>query len=140
MKEKGMKSLEQEYVKRLQRFNKCEIIELKEANPSFPDQRIIDDESERILAAIKESDTMILFDVANEQMDSPTLAKELEKWGRDFVLVIGGSMGFNDQVRSRANHIISMSKMTFPHLLARIMVLEQVYRGYKIINNQTYHK
>ncbi len=140
MKEKGMKALEQEYLKRLQRFNKCEIIELKEANPAFEEQRIIDDESSRLLQAIKATDYVVLFDVAGEQIDSLKFAAELAEWGKDFVIVIGGSLGFNDLLRKRANRMISMSKMTFPHLLARIMILEQVYRGYKIINHQTYHK
>lgn len=140
MKEKGMKLLEQEYVKRLQRFNPCEIIELKEANPAFEDARMIDDESTRLLQSIKDTDYVILLDVVGEQITSVNFAEELAEWGKNFVVVIGGSLGFNDLLRKRANRILSMSKMTFPHLLARIMILEQVYRAYKIINHQTYHK
>ncbi|NLJ95001.1 MAG: 23S rRNA (pseudouridine(1915)-N(3))-methyltransferase RlmH [Clostridiaceae bacterium] len=140
MKEKGMKSLEQDYVKRIQRFNKCEIIELKEANSSYDQDKIIKDESERLLKAVRNDEYLILFDIKSKQMDSCAFASVLAKAGSKIAVVIGGSIGFNDQVRKRANKIISLSEMTFPHLLARIMILEQVYRSYKILNNQKYHK
>lgn len=139
MKEKGMLQLQQEYLKRLSRFNKFELIELKEGNPSFEDQRLIDDESTRLLQQIKPDDTVILFDVKSKQMDSVEFSHLVDQ-NPHMVIVLGGSLGFNDELLNRANYKISMSNMTFPHLLARIMVLEQLYRSYKIINNQTYHK
>lgn len=139
MKEKGMLQLQEEYLKRLSRFNKVELIELKEGNPSFEDKRLIDDESSRLLQQIKSDDTVIIFDVSSKQLDSVEFSHLVDQ-NPHMVIVLGGSLGFNDELLSRANYKISMSNMTFPHLLARIMVLEQLYRSYKIINNQTYHK
>lgn len=139
MKEKGMLQLQEEYLKRLSRFNKVELIELKEGNPSFEDKRLIDDESSRLLQQIKSDDTVIIFDVSSKQLDSVEFSHLVDQ-NPHIVIVLGGSLGFNDELLSRANYKISMSNMTFPHLLARIMVLEQLYRSYKIINNQTYHK
>ena len=139
MKEKGMLQLQEEYLKRLSRFNKVELIELKEGNPSFEDKRLIDDESSRLLQQIKSDDTVIIFDVSSKQLDSVEFSHLVDQ-NSHIVIVLGGSLGFNDELLSRANYKISMSNMTFPHLLARIMVLEQLYRSYKIINNQAYHK
>lgn len=139
MKERGMLQLQEEYLKRLSRFNKVELIELKEGNPSFEDKRLIDDESSRLLQQIKSDDTVIIFDVSSKQLDSVEFSHLVDQ-NPHIVIVLGGSLGFNDELLSRANYKISMSNMTFPHLLARIMVLEQLYRSYKIINNQTYHK
>lgn len=139
MKEKGMLQLQEEYLKRLSRFTKIEVIELKEGNPSFEDQKLIDDESNRILQTLKNDDTVILFDVKSKQLDSIEFSSMINQ-NPNCVIIIGGSLGFNESIVNRANYRISMSKMTFPHLLARIMVLEQMYRSYKILNNQTYHK
>ena len=139
MKEKAMIQLQEEYLKRLSRFNKVELIELKEANPSFEENKLIDDESQRILQLIKPDDFVLMFDVRSQQLDSIDLSRTIDQ-NPHCVILLGGSLGFSDELKQRANLKISMSQMTFPHLLARIMVLEQLYRSYKIINNQTYHK
>ncbi len=140
MKDKGMKSVEQDYLKRIQHFHKCQIIELKEANPAFEAERIIEDESERLLKTVKDNEYLILFDVKARQMDSLQFAQTINHAGSNIAIIIGGSIGFDDRVRQRANQIISLSKMTFPHLLARIIILEQLFRAYKILNHQNYHK
>lgn len=139
MKEKGMLQLQEEYLKRLSRFNKIELIELKEGNPSYEDQKLIEDESSRLLQQIKSDDYVIIFDVKSKQLDSVELSKIVDS-NPHMTIIVGGSLGFNKELLNRANLKISMSEMTFPHLLARIMILEQLYRSYKIINNQTYHK
>lgn len=142
MKEKGMLQLQQEYLKRLSRFHKIELVELKEGNPSFEDSKLIDDESSRLLEQLKPTDYVVIFDVKSQLIDSIELSQLVDQslTKGNIVFVLGGSLGFNETILNRANHKISMSKMTFPHLLARIMVLEQLYRSFKILNNQTYHK
>ena len=140
MKDKGLKAVEQDYLKRIQRFNKCQIIELKESNSAFEVNRIIEDESQRLLKSIKDNEYLILFDVKARQMDSLQFAQTINHAGSNIAIIIGGSIGFDDRVRQRANQIISLSKMTFPHLLARIIILEQLFRAYKILNHQNYHK
>ena len=140
MKDKGLKAVEQDYLKRIQRFNKCQIIELKESNSAFEVNRIIEDVSQRLLKSIQDDEYLILFDVKSKQMDSLKFAQTIDHVGSNIAIIIGGSMGFDNRVRKRANQIISLSEMTFPHLLARIMILEQIFRAYKIINHQNYHK
>ncbi len=142
MKEKGMLQLQQEYLKRLSRFHKIELVELKEGNPSFEDSKLIDDESSRLLEQLKPTDYVVIFDVKSQLIDSIELSQLVDQslTKGNIVFVLGGSLGFNETILNRANHKISMSKMTFPHLLARIMVLEQLYRSFKILYNQSYHK
>lgn len=141
-KEKSMQSIQDEYLKRISKFTKIKLVELKEGNPKFEEVKLIDDETNRLLQAIPESAFVILLDVTNKQMDSIEFSELIEStnYHQETFIVIGGSMGYTDALRARANKVLSMSKMTFPHLLARIMVLEQVFRAYKILNNQTYHK
>lgn len=142
MKEKGMLALQQEYLKRLSRFHKVELVELKEGNPSYEETKLIDDESSRLLEQIKPTDYVVIFDVKSQPMDSLAFSNLVDQSlsKGSVVFVLGGSLGFNQTILDRAHDKISMSKMTFPHLLARIMVLEQLYRSFKILNNQTYHK
>ena len=142
MKEKGMLQLQQEYLKRLSRFHKIELVELKEGNPSFEDSKLIDDESSRLLEQLKPTDYVVIFDVKSQLIDSIELSQLVDQslTKGNIVFVLGGSLGFNETILNRANHKISMSKMTFPHLLARIMVLEHLYRSFKILYNQSYHK
>ncbi len=140
MKDKGMKALEQDYIKRLLAFNPCQLIELKEANPSYEDSRIIAEESQMILDKIKDGEKVILFDLKGQALDSVKFAEKIDDCGANFSIVVGGSLGFDDRLRRRADLRISLSPMTFPHLLARVIILEQVYRAYKIIKGQTYHK
>lgn len=142
MKEKGMLQLQQEYLKRLSRFHKIELVELKEGNPSFEESKLIDDESSRLLEQLKPTDYVVIFDVKSQLIDSIELSQLVDQslTKGNIVFVLGGSLGFNETILNRANHKISMSKMTFPHLLARIMVLEQLYRSFKILYNQSYHK
>lgn len=137
-----MTSIQQEYLKRLQRFHKVELVELKEGNPSFEDSKLIDEECTRILQNIKENELVIAFDVQSKMMDSLEFSQLINEsiTNQNVVIILGGSLGFNQELLNRAQVKLSMSPMTFPHLLARVMVLEQLYRSFKILNNQTYHK
>lgn len=138
-----MLAIQKDFAKRIQPFHKLEIIEVKEANPSFEDSKIIQSESELILSHIKPNDFVVLIDLHGKQRDSVEFSQQLEKWlmnNSTLVFVIGGSLGMSDTLRERSQDRICLSLLTFPHLLARTMVLEQIYRSFKISNNQKYHK
>ena len=142
-KDKNMLAIQKDFEKRIQLFHKLEVIEVKEANPSFEESKIISSESEQILSQFKQSDYVVLIDLHGKQRDSIEFSHQLEQWlmsNSTLVFVIGGSLGMSDVLRERSQDRICLSKMTFPHLLARIMVLEQIYRSFKISNNQKYHK
>lgn len=142
MKKKEMKALQDDYLKRLSHYIKIELIETAEANSKLKNPDLIQkEEAIHILNKIKESDFVVLCDLKGTNIDSVTLSKKIEQWSnKDIVFIIGGSWGVSEKVKKRANYKWQLSLLTFPHLLARIMVLEQLYRSYKIINNQEYHK
>ena len=148
LKEKPYRDMADEYLKRLGRFGKYEEIEV----PDLPDgggsqaleEQVKAKEGEAILARIKPGDHVICLTIPGKQTDSPQLAKHLQDLrtggaGR-IVFVIGGSLGLGQNVLARADEELSMSKMTFPHQLARVMLLEQVYRAEMISSGGRYHK
>ena len=101
-------------------------------------------EGRKILDKVKQDDYMILLDVSGKEMDSVAFSKHIEKCMIDgkstIVFVIGGSLGHGEEILSRAQLRLSFSPMTFPHQLMKLILVEQVYRAFKIMNNQTYHK
>lgn len=136
-------NLENEYVKWIRRFTKIEIIELKQQENHDDINKIIREQEELILKNIHDNDFVCLLDIRGKMLDSLAFSKLLSKWhelGKEIIFVIGGSYGVGEKVVSRANYKWSFSQLTFPHLLARIILLEQIFRSYKIMNNQTYHK
>ena len=148
LREKFYQDAAAEYQKRLSRLTKLEIIELPDlpepqnASPAQQKQ-VMEREDEAILARIKPTDYVAALCIDAPQMDSPALAdfiKAQEGQGKRTVFVIGGSLGLSDAVQRRADRKISMSKMTFPHQLARVMLLEQIYRAHKIAAGERYHK
>lgn len=96
------------------------------------------DESERLLAHIKPSDYVILLDERGQQMASPEFSQALSCRG-DAIIIIGGAYGVNDELRQRANQMVSLSKMVFPHQLVRLILIEQIYRAQAIYNHHPYH-
>jgi 23S rRNA (pseudouridine1915-N3)-methyltransferase len=148
LKEKYWKDAFQEYSKRLTKYSKVELVEIDEEKIAVENDSMMkiskDKEGERILKKISSNDYVILFDVQGNHLDSVELAKKIQglidKGHANLCFVLGGSYGFSDLVYERAQAKISMSKMTFPHQFARIMAIEQVYRAYKINNNEKYHK
>ncbi len=149
MREKFYIDAFDEYRKRLQAFCRFECVELAETRlPDNPSEREIrtalDREGAEILKNIPSGTYVIAMCVEGSQMPSEAVAKlisERENSGRPrLCFVIGGSFGLSDAVKSRADLRLSMSKMTFPHHLARVMLAEQVYRGFKIIEGSKYHK
>ena len=149
IKEDYLKSGIQEYVTRLSSYAKTEIIEVVDSkvkdNPNNSDiLKVINEEGERILSKIKPNDYVINLDLNKKELDSVEFSKYIEKkmveGGSTITFVIGGSYGLSEKVKLRANDSISLSKMTFLHQMTRLILLEQIYRSYKILNNETYHK
>jgi len=135
--------------KRLNGYCKLNIIELKESklpsNPSRADEiSVIDKEGDDIISHVKDSDYVITLEIEGKQLDSVELSKTINKLAltgkSDIIFVIGGSLGLSDSVKNRANYKLSFSKMTYPHQMMRVILLEQIYRSFKIIKNESYHK
>ena len=148
LKEKYWRDAATEYEKRLSRFGKWETIELPDlpepanSSPAIEEQ-IKKKEGEAILARIRDGDIVVCLCIDGRQMDSVQLSgklTELINTGRRVVFVIGGSLGLSPEVVRRAQLRLSFSPMTFPHQLARIMLLEQTYRALKIAAGERYHK
>lgn len=138
-----------EYSKRLSRYCKLEILQV--ADEKTPDKasealetQIKEKEGERILAQIKDGAHVVALAIEGRMLDSEELADKINSLGvsgiSQIVFVIGGSLGLSKAVLDRADYKLSFSKMTFPHQLMRVVLLEQIYRGYRIINGEPYHK
>ena len=148
LKEKYWVDAIEEYKKRLGAFCNINVIELKEAklpkNASSADElNVIEKEGEEILAKISDGDFVIACEVAGKLVSSEELAREVEAAAfthSTIDFLIGGSLGLSAAASRRANLSLSFGRITLPHQLARVVLLEQIYRSYKIINNETYHK
>ena len=150
MKDRAYRELADEYLKRLGRYGKTEEIEV----PDLPEpaggtsaaleEQVKTREGEAILAKIRPGDRVIALTIGGKQRSSEELAEHLAELrtggARRLVFVIGGSLGLGKNVLARADEELSMSPMTFPHRLARVMLLEQLYRAEKIIAGERYHK
>lgn len=149
MKEKPYRAMADEYVKRLSRYGRFEEIELPDlpepanTSPAIEEQ-IKQREGDAILQRIRPGDYVIALTIPGKQWDSPGLSRHLDqlmtRGASSIVFVIGGSLGLSERVIARADEELSMSTMTFPHQLARVMLLEQVYRAMKIRAGERYHK
>lgn len=135
IKEKYLQEAISDYMKRLSKYHKVEIIELDDSN--------IIEEKIRILKHINSKDYIITLDIEGKELSSVELADKLDKTfitSSNICFVIGGSYGLDKEVKERSNFSLSFSKFTFPHQLFRVILLEQLYRCFKILNNETYHK
>jgi 23S rRNA (pseudouridine1915-N3)-methyltransferase len=149
LKEKYLKQGIEEYLKRLSSYAKVEIIEL--ADEKAPEnlsesemEQVKQKEGERILAKISDDTHVIALAINGKQKSSEELAKEIDSlatYGKSKIaFVIGGSLGLSSEVMKRSNAALSFSKMTFPHQLMRLVLVEQIYRAFRIIRNEPYHK
>lgn len=140
IKEKYFASAILEYLKRLSKYIKIDIIEvMDEANS----EKALKVEGERILKHIKDNEYVITLDIDGNMLSSLDLANKINQTlinNSNITFVIGGSYGLSNEVKDRSNYALSFSKMTFPHQLFRVILLEQIYRAFKILNNETYHK
>lgn len=149
IKEKYLQQAISEYEKRLSRYCKLEILQVAdektpEGASAALEEQIKEKEGERILAQIKEGAYVVALAIEGEMLDSVELSEKIDKLGvsgvSQIVFVIGGSLGLSQKVLKRADYKLSFSKMTFPHQLMRVILLEQIYRSYRIIHGCPYHK
>lgn len=149
LKEKYWRDAVAEYSKRLKSYCSLQITEIKEsplrANPSAADEEAVKiAEGADILSRIRPSDYVITLEIKGKGLSSEALAQKIEALAIDgkssIVFVIGGSLGLSEEVSRRADFRLSFSAMTFPHQMMRVILLEQIYRSFKIIRNEPYHK
>lgn len=149
LKEKYWKQAIAEYQKRLGAYTKIEIIEVpdEKAPENMSDkeiEQVKQKEGQRLLAKVKPQSTVITLEIKGNMLTSEGLAKNLQQrmvqGQSDFTFIIGGSNGLHQDVLDRSNYALSFSKMTFPHQMMRVILLEQVYRAFKIMSGEAYHK
>lgn len=136
IKEEYLKKLISDYQKRISRYHRIEIIELNDSND-------LKKEANDILNHINNQEYVIALDIAGNTLSSIELAQKIDKTFLNhstITFIIGSSYGLDETIKQRANYRLSFSKLTFPHGLFRGMLLEQIYRSFKILNNETYHK
>ena len=142
IKEKFFKEALEEYQKRLSKYTKLSIIEVEDINLNN-EELIKQKESELILKHIDKKDYVITLEIEGKQLTSIELSnkiQDLEQVNPNITFIIGGSYGLDEEIKKLSNFKLSFSKLTFPHQLFRIILLEQIYRAYKIKNNEFYHK
>ncbi len=142
IKEKYLNEAIDEYKKRLSKYTKLDIIEVADVNCNEID-KVKKEEAKLILKHIKETDNVVILDINGQELSSVELTNKLcslEVMNSNITFIIGGSYGLSEEVKKRANFSLSFSKLTFPHQLFRVILLEQIYRTYKIRNNENYHK
>lgn len=143
IKEKFYRDAANEYIKRLSRFGKITITEVKECRKTSLMQDI-DAEGDEIIKKIKKGDFVVALCIEGKQQTSEEFADTIKSAGINgyggITFIIGGSNGLSEKVKQLASLRLGFSKMTFPHQLMRVVLLEQIYRGFKIINNENYHK
>ena len=136
LKEKYLKSMVEDYYKRITKYHKIELIEVKDSN--------ITKEKDEILKKINKNDYIISLDIYGREYNSIEFKDHLENLFNNsksnITFIIGGSDGIDDKIKSLSNELISFSKLTFPHGLFRAILLEQIYKSFKIMNNESYHK
>ena len=142
LKEKYLIDAIEEYKKRLSKYTKLELIEVAdEGNCDIEKAKSI--EKERIEKHIKEKDYLITLEIEGKEITSEEVSKKIDNTFNSYsniTFIIGGSYGIDESLKKKANYHLSFSKLTFPHQLFRVLLLEQIYRAFKINNNESYHK
>ena len=135
LKEGYLKEGINDYLKRISKYHKINIIELPDSN--------IDNEANEILKHIDNKDYLIAMCIEGETLSSLELSQKIDKTfitNPNITFIIGGSDGIREDIKNKCNYKLSFSKLTYPHGLFRLILLEQIYRSFKILNNETYHK
>ena len=149
IKEDYLKTGISEYLKRIKPYCDIEVVEVADSpvkdNPNLSEiERVKNEEGKRVLKLVKNNEVLINLDLNCREFSSEEfsefLQKKLEFAGAFLTFVIGGSYGLSEELKARANASISLSKMTFLHQMTRLVLLEQIYRAFKILNHETYHK
>ena len=141
LKEQYFKDAVNEYLKRLSKYTKVDLIEVPDED--YDIKKTLLKEKESIMKFINDKDYIITMEIEGKELSSIDLSKKINDTliqNSDITFIIGGSYGIHEDIKKISNYALSFSKLTFPHQLFRIMLLEQIYRSYKIINNETYHK
>ncbi len=141
IKEKYLNEAIKEYLKRLSKYTKINIIEVPDEN--YDIIKILEKERDNILKHISEKDYIITMEIEGNIISSTQFANKLNNifiHNSDICFIIGGSYGLHNDIKELSNYKLSFSKMTFTHQMFRVMLLEQIYRAYKINNNESYHK
>lgn len=136
IKEQYLVNAIEDYLHRIKKYYKIEIIELKDDNDILKEEK-------QILKVIDSKDYNVVMDIAGEQLSSPQMAKMIDQKLMEYGninFIIGSSNGLSDEVKKKANMLLSFGKITLPHGLFRLVLLEQIYRSFKINNNESYHK
>lgn len=139
IKEKFFREAIDEYLKRLSKYTKIDVVEVNDEAVG----NILEKEKNSILKYINEKDYIITLEIEGSELSSPELSKKIEQTlisNSNITFIIGGSLGIHEDIKQMSNFKLSFSKMTFPHQLFRVLLLEQIYRSFKIINNEAYHK
>lgn len=135
LKERYLIDLVDDYVKRVNKYHKLELIEVKDSN--------IKDEAFEIEKHINSRDFVVTMEIGGNKLSSVELSKKIDNWLMTYgniTFIIGGSDGIDESIKKKSNYALSFSDLTFPHGLFRGFLVEQIYRSFKIINNETYHK
>ncbi len=135
LKEKYLISLVEDYLNRVNKYHKLNIIEVKDSN--------INDEALEISKYINNKDYIVIMDINGNKLNSIEFSKKIDNWLMNYgniTFIIGGSDGIHSSIKNLSNYSLSFSDMTFPHGLFRGFLIEQIYRSFKIINNESYHK
>ena len=135
IKENYLTDMINDYLKRVNKYHKLEIVELKDSN--------IEEEGNLILKNIKGNDFIITCEIEGNNLTSVELSEKINSWfinSSNLVFIIGGSNGIDSRVKALSNYKLSFGRNTFPHGMFRVILLEQIYRSFKILNNETYHK
>lgn len=142
IKESYIKEAIQEYEKRLSKYSKIEIIEVPDISGN-PITTILEKEKNELIKHIENKDYIITLEVEGKQITSTEFSEKIDSLlisHPNITFIIGGSHGLHSDIKKRSHYDLSFSKLTFPHQLFRVLLLEQIYRAYKIKNNETYHK
>ena len=142
IKESYLKEAIEEYTKRISKYMNIEMIEVKDEGLEEVEKNLKLEE-ERILKQIHPKDYIITLEIEGKELSSVEFAEKMNHImieNSNITFIIGGSYGLSDTIKERANYHLSFSKMTFPHQLFRILLLEQIYRAFKINHNESYHK
>lgn len=139
VKERFFNEAIKEYQKRISKYSKLEILEVPDCN--YDILKTVTEEGKKILSKINDKDFVVTLEITGKKLSSIELSQFIDKnISKNITFVIGGSNGLSLDVIKRSNYSLSFSDLTFPHQLFRIMLLEQIYRSFKIINNESYHK
>ena len=141
IKEKYYTDAVNEYLKRLSKYTKIELIEVKDED--YEISKTLLTEKNSIMKYINDKDYIITLEIEGEEVDSVSLSKkinDIQNINSNITFIIGGSYGLHEDIKKLSNYRLSFSKLTFPHQLFRVILLEQLYRSFKILNHESYHK